>query len=209
MDISLFKQIYKMRNLLRILLITPALLVWMSCNTQVDCPDFDEELLEWFPYEDDDILSFSNSQNDSTFSLKVWDVYIEHQTSYSTGNDCGKCWSDININTSYLGNSNIYVDVSLDNSIISSETYTIKGTSFGDSNTIYSELDEYVFDGVSYSDVKVFIKSNNEDSFIKLIVAKGYGIVGLVDSNDISWSLDASEEKNSESIAVEIEYTSC
>ncbi len=85
----------------------------------------------------------------------------------------------------------------------------IKGFYFTEYNSDYSEQTDYSFEGVKYDVVRIFEKKETNDRFFKLIIAKGFGIVGLVDKNGDIWKIDSSILKSSEINSVEIKNISC
>ena len=60
-----------MRVQLNIMLIVFTLLLTISCGRQIDCPNFDDKVLDWLPYQTNSIITLTNLENDSILSLNV------------------------------------------------------------------------------------------------------------------------------------------
>lgn len=151
-----------------------------SCFGKVDCPKFDDGILNWYPYEIGETIELACS--DSMIILSINDFQIDHTESYDKGADCGTCDDQIFINTNNE-DKNFYLLVFLNKNKIQYEDYYIKGENFSiEKSTTYNNFD---FQNKTYKEVKVYTNKN----LSKLIVAKGSGIIGFVNKNDSVWSL--------------------
>ena len=160
-------------------------LVLINCGGhQVTCPDFDEEILNWVPYQANDVIELYSLLKDSSISFSVSNVKITHTTHYITGTDCGKCYDRIEINHY---NSVFHIYIHLSKNKIDTQNYHIYDTWFT-SNTS-SELKSFLFEGKEYDVVRVFEKTDSEGSFQKLIIAKDIGVIGLIDIDGNTWVL--------------------
>ena len=160
----------------------------VSCYYKVTCPEFNEEILSWIPYQANDAFELYSQSNDSTIIFLITRVEVTHTTHFERGVDCdgGNCDDQIIINN---GNSNFKVDIRLRKNEIKNQSYQISDTHFAEYNTTYSELNNFVFEGKEYEIVRTFEKKDSNGTFQKLIIAKDIGIVGLVDIFSNSWVL--------------------
>ena len=176
------------------------ILIFTSCEMKVDCPDFDRDLLEWFPYEDGISVLLTNSKENAVLELDINKVIVNHTKHYMRNEDCGTCDDYIEINES---SDDLHATIFLNENTIDAEYYLVKGAGFSD----YTFFDSYIFDNKEYSEVKVFEDNTSNISFKKLIIAKGFGIIGLVDSDNRTWVLKPKSVETKSSI--EIKDTSC
>lgn len=65
-------------------------ILFASCFRK-HCPDFNEELLQWLPYKSGDIINLKNTLLDSTITININNVEIEHMDSYKKNHKCGQC----------------------------------------------------------------------------------------------------------------------
>jgi len=167
---------------------------------QVTCPEFDEEILSWLPYQVDDVIELYSPSKDATIIFSIKNVVVTHKTHYTTGTDCGKCDDEILIRD-YHG---FQIEIQLRNNKVTNQVYRIGDTWFLDGNYTYSEIKNFLFEGEEYDVVRIFEKTDSEGSYKKLIIAKDIGIIGLVDirgniwvlkTNDNIQRLDESDEK--------------
>lgn len=199
-----------MNNRVQINLFLTLLLILQSCGFQVNCPDFDAETLEWIPYQNNDIIILENSSKESHITLAVNSIYVEHTTHYVTNQKCGTCDDIISINGNETDNNNFLVHIGLNKNRINSQDYLVNGTYFTDYNSEYSEHNNYLFDGDVYEAVRIFEKSVANETYRKLIIAKGYGIVGLVDYEGNAWKLvDVISSSGGISNNIDIKKVSC
>ncbi|MBK8808748.1 MAG: hypothetical protein IPO21_19765 [Bacteroidales bacterium] len=199
-----------MRIFIKNVLIVSVFLLAVSCGRTIDCPNFDKQILEWLPYKDNQIIYFKNFESDSVIELNIKKIVVEHTSHYSTKYDCGTCNDLIEIN-SYSNDSeeNLYVNIYLQENKIVSEDYTIMGSSFYEYYSIYSEESNYDFNGVIYENVKIFDNSENGTFYIKLIIAKGFGIVGFIDKHGNNWILNKAEDKEPYLQMINIQNVPC
>jgi len=64
----------------------------ISCKTH--CPEFDEEILSWIPYQENDVIELYAQSNDSTIIFSIKSVDITHTTHYPSNTKCA-CGDDI------------------------------------------------------------------------------------------------------------------
>ena len=159
----------------------------LSCGRKVECPDFDENVYEWFPYAKNDTIILERETKDTSIALFTESTLIWHTTHYMTNLDCGTCWDEITIGNYDSKISNLYIFVRLDKNQINSEEYYIKGSYFGNTRSNYYKQDNYSFGGTVYPEVKIFENAVSDEFYTQLIIAKYYGIIGLVDKNGIKW----------------------
>lgn len=198
-----------MKIILQLTILISGLALLMSCGRQIDCPNFNNEVLDWIPYQNNDTIRLINSSNDSIIILVINEVVIEHTTHYMTNLDCGTCDDQIMINGNETNNNDLQINIGLNENNINAQRYLIKGSYFTEYNSDCSEQADYSFEGVKYNAVRIFEKKETNDRFFKLILAKGLGIVGLVDKNGDVWKIISNDLKNSMSESVEIKNISC
>lgn len=198
-----------MGKIIQLTIIISGLILIFCCGRQIDCPDFNNEILEWIPYQNNDTIRLINCSNDSIMKLVINEVIVEHTTHYMTNHDCGTCDDHIMINGNETINTDLQIDIGLNENNINAQRFLIKGFYFTEYNSDYSELSDYSYEGVKYDIVRIFEKKDTNDRFFKLILAKGLGIVGLVDKNGDVWKILNNDLKNSKSESVEIKNISC
>lgn len=182
------------------------LVVFLSCERQVNCPAFNSEPLEWMPYQEKDIILLVNTSNDSLL-LAVNEFTVEHTTHYMTNLDCGTCDDRIMINGSERNNSDLHVTIGLNKNKIIFQEFIIKGSSFTSYDAEHVELANYTFERINYDALIIIDNNNTDERFQKLVLAKGYGIIALVDKEGKIWKLKDTSLKSSRS--VEIKNISC
>ena len=161
-----------------------------GCGMTINCPEFDEAILSWIPYQENDVIELYSQSKDSTIMFSIRNVKITHTTDYKTGVDCGgACYDEIRIRQNEDDNFKFQVEISLTKNKITNQSYQIGDTRFGDGNYIYSELTNYQFENEEYEVVKIFEKTESKGTFRKLIFAKGIGIIGLIDVHGNTWIL--------------------
>ena len=147
----------------------------ISCK--IHCPEFDKEILSWIPYQENDVIELYSQSDDSEISFSITSVKITHTTHYERNTKCGGCSDEIFINNY---NSDFYVEI-----YSGDKSYKIIDTYF----LTYSEVKNYLFEGKEYDLVRIFERSRSQGTFLKLIVAKEIGIIGLIDIHGNSWIL--------------------
>lgn len=158
-----------------------------SCDMhKVDCPAFNNEIMEWMPYEEGQLIVLKNLGANDTISLFVNSINISHATQYMNNEDCGTCDDYINICESYGNEENFCLYVHLNENELKGESYYIKGSSF-DSYLTVLDYTDYDFNGTIYAKVKEYRNSSSDQGYTKLFVAKNYGIIGLEDENGNTW----------------------
>jgi len=175
----------------------------ISCNKI--CPDFDEKVLNWIPYQGNDVIELYSQLNDSTITISIESVVVTHRTYIKYNTKCGGCGDKIRIRQNN-NDFSFQADIRSYGSMISNQKYQIGDTYFGGDNKTYSELEKYIFEEKEYDIVRVFEKTDSKGTFKKLIIAKDIGIIGLIDIYGNTWTLktnpkikrhnDSSERKN-------------
>jgi len=151
---------------------------------QVTCPEFDEEILCWLPYQKNDVIELYSPSKDATIIFSIKDVTINHKTHYSTNKACGKCDDEILIRD-YLG---FQIVIQLSKNKITYQKYCINGSYFYS----FSEFEKYLFEDKEYDAVRIF-ENNSNKTYLKLIIAKDIGIIGLVDIHGNTWVLKTND----------------
>ena len=157
-----------------------AIFVLTSCRT--NCPKFDMKILNWIPYQENDIIELYAQSNDSTILFTITSVNITHTTHYEYGSKCGGCSDEISINDY---NSDFYVEIYLSDRIMGHQRYKIIDTYF----STYSEVKNYLFESKEYDLVRIYETNGEQGTFKKLIVAKEIGVIGLMDLDGNTWAL--------------------
>jgi len=152
----------------------------ISCK--VNCPDFDKKFLDWIPYQENDVIELYSPSKDSTILLSIESIEVTHTTSYAVGSKCGGCSDDIRINHY---NSDFHLEIYLNENKVGSQSFKIFDTYF----TTYSEQKKYQFEGQEYDVVRIFENNDSKVLFKKLIIAKEFGVIGLVDNYGNTWAL--------------------
>jgi len=182
----------------------------LSCGIKVKCPKFDKDILNWVPYQNNDTIKLVNLKNDSVLLLIIDTLMINHTTYFLTSSDCGGCGDDILVNNYETKDLQIMIFIS-DNTI-TGQCYTIKGTYFEDDSIDYLdyiEQPDYLFNGICYDNVHIFENKKTGEKFKKLIVAKEFGIVGLIDKDDNIWFIEGNTVKNINYLSYKIQESSC
>ncbi len=171
-----------------------------GCEMKVDCPEFDNDLMQWFPYEEGSSITLVNRNSDVEIELKIDRVEIRHTTHYMSNKKCGTCEDYVEINGT---NDDLNISIYLNENSLDAEYYLVKRAGFSD----YIFFGSYIVDNKEYLDVKVFENAITNLDYTKLVIAKGFGIIELVDDNNESWIL---KQESGEPIpTVEIKNISC
>lgn len=185
-----------------------AVVLLTGCGRKVNCPMFNFDLLQWIPYENNDTIKLQNLGNDSVMILPVRHIFVSHTTHYMTNLKCGECYDNISINAE-SSSTDFIVNMYLDKNQFTSQNFLIMGVSFDSEAAHYSEQSNYTFEGNVYDNVRIFTNDNTSVVLSKLIIAKSYGIIGLVDRNGNTWKLKNPVLKSARNIQVELINTSC
>ena len=169
-----------MKTLLNIFCAIMFLCLFSACGRNVSCPDLDENILSWFPYEEGSVIRLENKTTDDLLTIPIAYMRIDHTSHYNTSYDCGHCDDEIMIGNNDVGFS---ISVHIEKNKITFERYKIGDVSFYGSH-IMSE--NYIFNDKKYEQVKIFENTGNNT---KLIVARNFGIVGFIDENGEEWLL--------------------
>jgi len=98
---------------------------------------------------------------------------------------CVKCGPECSDYISVGDDDSMFqIGISLSGSYITYQSYRIYDTFFD----AFSEIENFIFEDTEYDIVQVFNNHSNE-TFKKLIVAKGFGVIGLIDIYDNTWGL--------------------
>lgn len=198
-----------MKNIFQLVVFASVLVLVQGCGFQIDCPDFNTKLLEWVPYQNHDTIRLRNVNDDSILVLAVNEIYVEHTTHYVINEKCGTCDDFIKVNQNETIPSDLRIFIYLNKNQFKSQGYEIQDSYFAEYNTEYSEQADYTFEGVLYDHVRVFEKNPISEGFNKLIIAKGIGIVGLVDHEGNNWILTENPSESGNKEPVEIRNISC
>jgi len=168
-----------MKTLLNIFCTIILLCLFSTCRN-INCPDFDEDVLSWYPYEEGSVIHLESKTTDTLLTIPIVNVMVSHTSHYNTGSKCeGGCNDEIQIDS----RAGFSISVYLEKNKIKSEHYNVNGESFYE-NAIIS--DNYTFNGKEYEQVKIFEKAKSHS---KLIVARNFGIVGFIDKDGNEWLL--------------------
>jgi hypothetical protein len=164
------------------------LLGLISCHMKINCPEFKEESLSWIPYQTNDVIELYSQLKDSTILFSINSVEITHTTDYKSGYDCGGCDDRIEINQNNHDNPKFQVEISLSKNE-TYQRYWIGDTYFYQEEPYYFEHKDYQFDNQKYENVRIFEKIDSKGTYKSLIVAKDFGIIGLIDIYGNTWTL--------------------
>jgi len=168
-----------MKTPLNILCAIMLLCIFSACGRNASCPDLNENILSWFPYEEGGVIRLENKTAGTLWTVPIGYVEIDHTSHYNTGNDCGHCDDEIRISSK---DADFSISVSIEKNKITSERYKIGNVSFYGSPTM---LENYIFNDKKYEQVKIFENTNSS----KLIVARNFGIIGFIDEDGEEWLL--------------------
>jgi len=171
-----------------------------SCK--INCPDFNKDFLNWIPYQENDVIELYSQSKDSTIIFLIENVEVTHQTHYHSNTKCGGCDDDISIN---YGRSDFFVRIYLHEKKIVQQEYWIGDTPFFN----HSESVNFIFEDKEYERVMIFeTPDTSAGTFKKLIIAKGFGIIGLIDIDGNTWVVQPKVKKDGAQKIV-IHNTSC
>lgn len=182
-----------MKTILNSIILIAGITLFIGCKHS--CPDFDNDILQWTPYANGESFSLVNKTTDTVVALTVDKVDIHHTTSYDSRNDCGGCDDDL-----FIEGENISVYFNLTENKVKNQEYSVM--EFGFSS--YSDSENYTFESINYEKVRIFENKNSQ----KLIIAKGVGVVGLIDGENI-WVLKNVKTKSTKQPPIAISNGSC
>ena len=162
------------------------------------CPSFDEDILNWIPYQEDDEIVLRSQSNDLAIIFSIKSIEITHQTHYTIGYKCGTCDDRIEIIQNDHDTFYFYAMLSLHKNKITSLFYKIGDTFFD----AYSEKEFFLFEGKEYNKVRIFEQTDSKGTFKKLIIAKEFGIIGLIDIYGNTWTLTTKKLKERKNIVI-------
>lgn len=184
-----------MKGLLKIIIFLSIGIAAISCGRKINCPDLDQELLAWVPYNNDDTIILTNSDGDSSIHLDINEVIVNHTTFYQTNADCGECDDFISIS-----GTNIRISIFLHENSISILSIILSGLRFNE----YEEMTDYTFNGKTFNNALVF---NQSGSF--LVLAKEYGIVGFIDPDGTLWSIERNDHSIQDPSRIKLYIQEC
>lgn len=175
------------------LIIVAFIALWQlsACERSMECPDISEEIMEWYPYHTDNAILFYHDLN--YIQLNFNNISITHTTSYYPNLDCGTCDDVIEIyNDDYKGH-NFYIYAFINNNEIKYEQYIISGTEFSAQSKDFIIEYDYAIGDVVYDEVRIFNTTTEDADYKQLIVAKGEGIVAIIDNLDNVYALNKNQ----------------
>ncbi|MBN2694771.1 hypothetical protein JXR93_08915 [bacterium] len=181
------------------LLFTLFLVIFLTSCTE-NCPSFNKDNLKWIPYKEGGSITLYNQELNSSIILPIVKISVSHTSSYEGFNDCGGCLDFVSINSVYAENYLFNYDAFISSGNLSSEEYTFKFNDgdivFSSSESSHKSIENYSLNGVNYELVRVFENSEtytksltNEIKYSKLIVAKGVGVIAIIDNQNRVWSI--------------------
>lgn len=197
-----------MKRFLHFAIFFTSMIMLFGCGRKINCPDFNSEVLQWIPYEKNDTIELHNLANDSVLMLPVRSIIATHTTHYITNLKCGECDDNIMINAE-MSSIQFFANIYLNKNQITSQFYMIHGSNFDDDENHMSEESNFTFEGNGYNNVRIFTNNITTAPFNKLIIAKGFGIIGLIDRDGNTWKMKNPALRNSRMTDIEIVETSC
>lgn len=162
----------------RTLLITTIIisLVVFTCfmllrRTYTVCPKFNNSYAEWMPYNEKDVLIFTNGKEEKNFTVEKID--ISHTNSYFNNTKCG-CCEDIVTYTLLSNNKVIRIEI---------ENYKNPESCLGFAFSVEFDEERYNYYGKDITDKDSIISLEN-----KLYLSKNNGIIKIDDNNSL-WQL--------------------
>ena len=141
--------------------------IMVSCHRQVNCPSFDEEILSWIPYQENDVIELHSQSVDTTIIFSIERVEVTHTTHYTTGYKCGTCDDYIGIiqnsHDDFKFSASITINNNKKNNKTTNQRYWIK---IGDTDfENYSESKNFLFENINYNMVRIFEKTDSKGMF--------------------------------------------
>ncbi|HEY4788110.1 MAG TPA: hypothetical protein VIH57_18780 [Bacteroidales bacterium] len=173
-----------MKNYKKIIFYLVLAALCFGCIRKIYCPSFiNRDILTWYPYKQRDTLALINAQDDSVKFFYIYEYEVKHNNFYKTGYSCGGCATKIYINED--DRFRISVSIDHDENDYISESYSIGFSNFA--STKCSIQDNYNFNGITISQVKIFENYNGKGRYKEMVLGKGYGILSLTDYNNKTW----------------------
>ncbi len=188
-----------MKTRLYILSLTIILVLSSCIGIKKKCPEFDDEIMAWIPYEQGDIIKLSNSDLDSTITILIQSQYIDHMESYKTNEKCGQCDDYITINNSQNSQFNYSASTHYQELGVETFYFSINDTLVRFETNVSQIIPHYNYnvEGIDYQNVKIYTNQKTSDkNFYCLIIAKNIGIVALIDNYERYWAIDNNEIRN-------------
>lgn len=156
-----------------LLLFLSALLI--SCSRQ--CPDFNNGILLWMPYESGDQILY-HSGNDSLL-LNVAQSRIVHTGKMNNDDDC-ECENTFNV---ILTSDSVNISMFFPNDVDAGNCHICLNN---ECMTLIESHEQYVWKGTSYNHVKIFKnkKQSATEQFDKIILVRQLGIMAILRKTD-------------------------
>jgi len=187
---------------LKVLFITILGVIMGMTSCKKNCPNFNESVLNWVPYQADDVIELYSQSKDSTIIFSIKSIEATHTTHYQSNAKCGGCDDYISI-TGY--DADFHAHIEIDGKNIRYQQYRIGDTDFYG----HSKSTNFLFEGKEYEEVMIFEKGEREGMFKKLIIAKNFGIIGLIDIDGNTWALQTNGKKLNTKKNIVIHNVSC
>ena len=159
-----------------ILIILAITFFFAGCGN--NCPKFNEEILQWMPYHENEKLSFINNKGEE-IELEVTSCNITHTDNIGFG----KCGCESNY-TVTLNSESLLLKCLIDDY----EYFKEKRMHINNQYlNLTRQLDSYNFNGKAYKNVCIYERTlEEENSFLQIIQIKDIGIVEFT-INDEQW----------------------
>jgi len=172
-----------MKNLLAYIIV---LFTLAGCG-KIHCPAFPEELAGYLPYKTGRTIRFTNETDTTAFPITEFDI----TKAYSESKQCAcGCFSSGYVKTGISDYFNVFISCSIDETSDIDFYLSISGT---EKNLVYSDrIGSYTdkYSKTMYKDVLIFEYPLTKGPISKVIIAKGQGIIRLVEkANGTIWYL--------------------
>ena len=166
-----------------------------------DCPDFNNEVLDWMPYKVADIVEINNSVSSESLIVNTSQIY--HSDKVSFGVKCA-CLNTYVLN---LSSHSFNIDIRYsDSKEIGTSEIVVNGEWLD-----YSEQKASIFvNGNNYYDVIIYESRNllTPGSFSKVIIAKSIGIVAIIGENE-EWGINYDNKRTIDISEVDFMASDC
>ncbi|MBN2694772.1 hypothetical protein JXR93_08920 [bacterium] len=173
-------------------------LIIASASISDECASFNRDGLKWVPYKEESSIILLNQELNHSIILPI--KRVSQVYSAEGFSDAGNCDGFITINGGYNETSLFSCKLYISSGDLSSEEYIFKFNDgeilFSSKESIQKSMGNYSLNGVNYDLVKVFENSEtytnsltNEIKYSKLIVAKGVGVIAIIDNQNRVWSI--------------------
>jgi len=162
-----------------------SLLFLISCLIIIgcarDCPDFNDDVVQWIPYKEADNIEMTNSTGTETLVVNSSKIY--HSDEVRFGVKCA-CENAYILN---LSSNSFNIDIRFNDSRnIESSEIVINGEWLD----FLEQRASITINGKAYQEVILYESLNQlaAGNFIRVIVSKSFGIIAII-GNDEEWSL--------------------